>query len=92
MTAALTRTLQSSHRALDSLVEQHARTAAPAQRYLDLPKQAGGDAHAEFFPRAERARLNQRIDELARHEILGLQPPADWTREGLEADLARTAG
>ncbi|TMR90108.1 helix-turn-helix transcriptional regulator [Nonomuraea basaltis] len=91
--AALARTLQRSHRALDRLVEQHVRTAALAQHYLDLPRQAGGDAHVEFFPRADRARLNQRIDELAElssHEVLGLQPPANWTRETLEAGLART--
>ncbi|WP_170223558.1 helix-turn-helix transcriptional regulator [Nonomuraea turkmeniaca] len=91
--AALTRTLQSSHRALDTLVEQHVRMAALAQHYLDLPRQAGGDAHVEFFPRADRERLNQRIGELAelsRHEVVGLHPPADWTRESLEAGLART--
>lgn len=93
VTAALARTLQSSHRALDRLVEQHVRTATLAQHYLDLPRQASGDVHVEFFPRADRARLNQRIDEVAEltsHEVLGLHPPADWTRESLEAGLART--
>jgi DNA-binding CsgD family transcriptional regulator len=90
--AALARTLQSSHHALDNLVEQHVRTATLAQHYLDLPRHAGGDAHVEFFPRADLPRLNQRINELAevsRREILGLHPPANWTREGLEQGLAR---
>ncbi|WP_188193582.1 helix-turn-helix transcriptional regulator [Nonomuraea sp. SYSU D8015] len=91
--AVLARTLQNSHRTLDSLVEQHVRMAALAHRYLDLSRQAEGGAHVEFFPRSERARLSRRISELAelaRNEILGLQPPADWTRESLEEGLART--
>ncbi|HUR08966.1 MAG TPA: helix-turn-helix transcriptional regulator [Nonomuraea sp.] len=91
--AALSRTLQRSHRALDTLVEQHLRTAALAQNYLGLAKQSDGDAHVEFFPRTEGARLNQRIDDLAelsRHEVVDMHPSASWTRESLDKGLARS--
>ncbi|MGN9842205.1 LuxR C-terminal-related transcriptional regulator [Nonomuraea sp. H19] len=95
VTAALNRSLQNSHRLLDSLVEQHVRTAVLARHYLDVSEQAAGHAHVEFFAWPDRREhLFERIDELAElaeHEVLGMHPAAPWTRESLEAGLARSA-
>ncbi|MFI7697896.1 LuxR C-terminal-related transcriptional regulator [Nonomuraea sp. NPDC049480] len=92
--AALNRSLQSSHRLLDSLVEQHVRTAVLAKHYLDLPRQADSRIHVEFFSWPARSEhLSKRIDELAElteHEVLGMHPVAAWTRESLEEGLARS--
>jgi DNA-binding CsgD family transcriptional regulator len=94
VTAALNRSLQSSHRLLDNLVEQHVRTAVLAKHYLDRPGPADNDAHVEFFAWPDRREhLFERIDELAElaeHEILGMHPAAPWTRESLAAGLARS--
>ncbi|RVX42714.1 regulatory LuxR family protein [Nonomuraea polychroma] len=93
VTAALNRSLQNSHRLLDSLVEQHVRTATLARHYLDVSKQADSHAYVEFFSwHDRREHLSERIDELAElaeHEVLGMHPATPWTRESLEAGLAR---
>ncbi|MGP3921067.1 LuxR C-terminal-related transcriptional regulator [Nonomuraea sp. 10N515B] len=94
VTAALKRSLQNSHRLLDSLVEQHVRTAALAKHYLRLPEEADGHAHIEFFAWPDRRdQLSERINELAElaeHEVLGMHPVATWTRESLREGLARS--
>lgn len=91
---ALNRSLQSSHRLLDSLVEQHVKTASLAKHYLGMSGPADNHAHVEFFPWPDRREhLSERIDELAEqaeHEVLGMHPVAPWTRESLEAGLARS--
>lgn len=92
--SVLARSLHETHRTLDALVEQHVRTATLAQRYLQPSWTPAGQAHVEFFPRAEGAgRLYQRMDELVdvtEHQIVGMHPTARWTRESLEGGLART--
>ncbi|MEV4471324.1 helix-turn-helix transcriptional regulator [Nonomuraea sp. NPDC049504] len=94
VSAVLNRSLRRSHQLLDSLVEQHVRTAALARRYLDLPGQTDPRAHLEFFAWPDhREHLFERIDELAesaKHEVLGMHPVAAWTRESLEAGLSRS--
>ncbi|NUW29919.1 helix-turn-helix transcriptional regulator [Nonomuraea sp. SMC257] len=93
-TAALARGLQDGHRLLDRLVEQHVRASVVARRYLTLPSRAEQDTHVEFFPlQDDNRRLQQRIDELnemTAHEVAGMHPVAAWTRESLEAGLARS--
>ncbi|QYC41701.1 hypothetical protein Nocox_20460 [Nonomuraea coxensis DSM 45129] len=50
VTTALNRSLQSSHRLLDRLVEQHVKTASLAKHYLGLSGPADSHAHVKFFP------------------------------------------
>lgn len=92
--AALRLGLQESHRLLDRLVEQQVKAAALAQGYLNMHVRLDDDAHVEFFSRTEaQTRLATQItelSELAAHEVLGMHPVADWTRESLEEGLARS--
>ncbi|MFC4013800.1 LuxR C-terminal-related transcriptional regulator [Nonomuraea purpurea] len=94
LTIALNRNLESGHRMLDSLVEQHVRTATLAKHYLGLPSRADNHAHVESFVSPERReQLTERIDELAElaeHEVVSMHPIAYWTRESLEEGLARS--
>ncbi|WP_169806743.1 helix-turn-helix transcriptional regulator [Microtetraspora malaysiensis] len=90
--AALTRGLESSHRALDRLVEHHVRVASLAQNYLGFTRHANDDLRVEFYERERLAALNNRIDELAdlaQLEVMTMHPAANWTPERLDTGDAR---
>ncbi|MFI7054600.1 LuxR C-terminal-related transcriptional regulator [Streptosporangium canum] len=92
---ALARSLESHHRALDQLLEQHVMTASLVKDYLSVAARRGDDVRVEFYARDRLAALHQRIDECAamvKHEVIAMHPPAKWTREGLEAALAHSRG
>ncbi|OUC83022.1 hypothetical protein CA984_40945 [Streptosporangium minutum] len=93
--AALARSLASSHRALDNLVEQHVMTASLARNYIGLGYVDSSDTRIEFHERKDGATvLQQRIDELAelsRYEVMGMHPPTAWSRENMIDADARSA-
>ncbi|MDP9862397.1 MULTISPECIES: helix-turn-helix transcriptional regulator [Streptosporangium] len=89
-TVALARILESQHRALDQMLEQHVMTASLVKDYLGVTARRGDDISVEFYERARVSALHQRIDECAamvKHEVVAMHPPAKWTRDGLEAAL-----
>jgi DNA-binding CsgD family transcriptional regulator len=94
LTAALNRSLHSSHRMLDNLVEQHVKIATLAKHYLGLPERTDNHANIEYFSwPSDRRQLHDRLDELselAEHEVLDMHPIAAWTRESLDAGLTRS--
>jgi DNA-binding CsgD family transcriptional regulator len=90
--AALTRTLETHHRVLDELVEQRVTTASLVKGYLAVTREVDDETSTEFYARVRQDELTQRMDELTEltgQELVSMHPAAKWSREILDAGVAR---